>query len=329
MSSAHRIDVHQHVVPPFYAQALASHGGDPSGSITPDWSPQSALDFMDSQQIATGILSVSTPSVVGWTRTVRREMARRINEYTADLVADRPGRFGSFATLPLPDVDGAIEELGHALDTLHADGVVLMASYAGKYLGDPVFEPLWAELDRRRAVVFEHPGDTPGQPPLPPTAGVAPPMTDFPFETTRTGVQLVLNGVLDRYPRVRIILSHAGGFLPYASLRFAELARVFQPGAPSPDAILASLRRFYFDTALSSGPALPTLKAFAGPGHILFGTDSPYDHGVSAAFTATLDADDSLTADDQAAISYRNAQALFPRLAAGRAEDARAGHRDA
>jgi predicted TIM-barrel fold metal-dependent hydrolase len=211
-------------VPPFYAQALASHGGDPSGSVTPGWSPESALDFMDSQQIATGILSVSTPSVVGWAQGERREMARRINDYTADLVAGRPDR-------------------------------------------------------------------------------------------SRTGVQLVLNGILDRYPRVRIILSHAGGFLPYASLRFAELARVFQPDVPSPDAILASMRRFYFDTALSSGPALPTLKAFAGPGHILFGTDSPYDHGVSAAFTAALDADDSLTADNQAAISHRNAQALFPRLA--------------
>ena len=200
----------------------------------------SALDFMDSQQIATGILSVSTPSVVGWAQTERREMARRINEYTADLVADRPDRFGSFATLPLPDVGGAIEELGYALDTLHADGIVLMASYAGKYLGDPAFEPLWAELDRRHAIVFEHPGDTPGQPPLPPATGVAPPMTDFPFQTTRTGVQLVLNGILDRYPAVRIILSHAGGFLPYAALRFAELARVFQPDAPSPDAILAA-----------------------------------------------------------------------------------------
>src|SRR5580693_7773598 len=323
MSSAHRIDVHQHVVPAFYAQAPASHGGDPSGSLTPEWSPERAIAFMDSQQIATGILSVSTPSVAGWALDERRQMARRINEYTADLVAKQPDRFGSFATLPLPDIEGALVEAEYALGTLHADGVVLMASYAGKYLGDPAFEPLWAELDRRHAVVFEHPGDTPGQPPLPPAAGVAPPMTDFPFETTRTGVQLVLNGVLDRYPGVRIILSHAGGFLPYASLRFAELARVFQPEAPSPDAILASFRRFYFDTALSSGPALPTLKAFAGPGHILFGTDSPYDHGVSAAFTATLDADDSLTADDQAAISYRNAQALFPRLVPGRAEDAR------
>ena len=140
-------------------------------------------------------------------------------------------------------------------------------------------------------------------------------MANFPFETTRTAIQLVLNGVVDRYPGVRIILSHAGGFLPYASLRFAELAWVFNPAAPSPDALLAGFRHFYFDTALSSGAGPPTLKAFARPGHILFGTDSPYDHGVAAAFTAALDPSDSLTADDQASISHRNAQALFPRLA--------------
>jgi 6-methylsalicylate decarboxylase len=314
MSGTHRIDVHQHVVPAFYAEALVNHGGDPSGSATPSWSPDRAIAFMDCQQIATGILSVSTPSVVGWARDERRQMARRINEYTADLVARRPDRFGSFATLPLPDVDGALAEADYVLGTLHADGVVLMASYAGRYLGDPAFEPLWAELDRRHAVVFEHPGDTPGQPAMPPAAGVAPPMADFPFETTRTAIQLVLNGVVDRHPGARIILSHAGGFLPYASLRFAELARVFNPAAPGPEAIMASFRRFYFDTALSTGAALPTLKAFASPGHILFGTDSPYDHGVSAAFTAALDSSDSLTADDQAAISHRNAQALFPRL---------------
>jgi 6-methylsalicylate decarboxylase len=137
-------------------------------------------------------------------------------------------------------------------------------------------------------------------------------MADFPFETTRTALQLALNGVLDRYPSIRIILAHAGGFLPYASLRFAELARVFNPAAASPDALLASFRRFYFDTALSSGAALATLKAFARPDHIMFGTDSPYDHGVSASFTAALSTSDSLTADDQTASSHRNSQALFP-----------------
>ena len=140
-------------------------------------------------------------------------------------------------------------------------------------------------------------------------------MADFLFETTRTAIQLVLNGVVDRHPGVRVILSHAGGFLPYAALRFAQLARVFDPVAASADAILSSLRRFYFDTALSSGAALPALKAFASPGHILFGTDFPYDHDVSAAFTAALDTSESLTAEDHTAISHGSAQALFPRLA--------------
>jgi 6-methylsalicylate decarboxylase len=307
MSAPYRIDVHQHVVPPFYAKALPTHGGDPSGTITPQWSPESAIDFMDSQEIATGILSLTAPSVVRWEKSERREMARRVNEYTADLVAKRPDRFGNFATLPVPDVDGALRELEHALDTL------LLANYAGKYLGDTAFEPLWAELDRRQAVVFVHPG----QPPLPIVAGVAGPLVDYPFDTTRTAVQLVLNGVVDRYRGARIILAHAGGFLPYASHRFAELARVFRPDAANPAEILASFQRFYFDTALSSGPAaLPSLKAFAGSGRILFGSDFPYaPAGIGASFTAKLDAYDGLTADEHGAVSHGNARTLFPRLA--------------
>jgi aminocarboxymuconate-semialdehyde decarboxylase len=240
-------------------------------------------------------------------------MARRVNEYTADLVAKRPDRFGNFATLPVPDVDGALRELEHALDTLRADGVILLANYAGKYLGDTVFEPLWTELDRRHAVVFVHPG----QPPLPIVAGVAGPLVDYPFDTTRTAVQLVLNGIVDRYPGARIILAHAGGFLPYASHRFAALARVFRPDAAKPADILASFQRFYFDTALSSGPAaMPSLKAFAGSGRILFGSDFPYaPAGVAASFTANLDTYDGLTVDEHRAISHGNARTLFPRLA--------------
>jgi 6-methylsalicylate decarboxylase len=313
MSAPHRIDVHQHVVPPFYAKALPTHGGDPSGTVIPQWSPKSAIDFMDAQAIATGILSLTAPSVVRWDKSERREIARRVNEYTADLVAKRPDRFGNFATLPVPDVDGALRELEHALDTLRADGVILLANYAGKYLGDAAFEPLWAELDRRQAVVFVHPG----QPPLPTVAGVAGPLVDYPFDTTRTAVQLVLNGVVERYPGARIILAHAGGFLPYASHRFAELARVFRPDAAKPVDILASFQRFYFDTALSSSPAaLPSLKAFAENGHILFGTDFPFaPSDIVAYFTANLDAYESLTADEQTAISHGNAWTLFPRLA--------------
>src|SRR5258708_15211274 len=176
MSVPHRIDVHQHVVPPFWAKALPAHGGDPSGArsgdpsstVLPRWSPESAIEFMDSQEIATAILSLTSPRIVRWNKSERREMARRINDYTQGLVTKRPDRFGHFATLPLPDVDGAISGLEYALDTLRADGVILLGNYAEKYLGDAGFAPLWAEFARRQAGVFLHPGL-----PLPPAAARA------------------------------------------------------------------------------------------------------------------------------------------------------------
>jgi predicted TIM-barrel fold metal-dependent hydrolase len=127
----------------------------------------------------------------------------------------------------------------------------------------------------------------------------------------------VLNGIVDRYPGARIILAHAGGFVPYASHRFAELAHVFRPDAAKPSHVLASFQRYYFDTALSSSPAaLPSLKAFAEDGRILFGTDFPFAPvDVVASFTAKLDAYGGLTSDEHRAISHGNAWTLFPRLA--------------
>jgi len=319
MNSNHRIDVHQHAIPPFWANDLPYHGGDPSGPrsgdssgpVLPKWSPQQAINLMDSQEIETGILSLTAPGVVGWCDSERREMARRVNEYTAALVAWRPDRFGHFATVPLPDLDGAMSEIEYAFDSLQADGIILLGNYADKYLGDPFFLPLWEELDRREAVVFVHPGL-----PLPPATGIAGPLVDYPFATTRTAVQLVLNGVMDRFRRVRIILSHAGGFVPYASHRFAELARVFRPDAAEPVDILKSFQRFYFDTALSSSSAaLPTLTAFSENSHILFGTDYPFAPAdVAASFTTKLDAYEGITVDERIAINHSNAWKLFPRL---------------
>src|SRR5260370_7409888 len=132
MRLPHRIDVHQHVVPPFWAKALPTHGGDPSGMVIPQWSPESAIDFMDSQEIATGILSLTAPSIVGWNKSERREMARRVNEYTADLVAKRPDRFGNFATPPLPDVDGALRDLKYPLHTFRPARSILLSHYPPK-----------------------------------------------------------------------------------------------------------------------------------------------------------------------------------------------------
>lgn len=313
MSDYNRIDVHQHIVPPFWAEALPAHGGDPSGWSCPAWSVDSAIAFMDSQGISTGVVSLTAPGVKGWSGQEKRDLARKVNEYTADVVAKHPTRFGNFATLPLPDVDGSLAEIGYALDVLNADGVVLLSNYDGVYLGDPAFEPVWAELDRRHAVAFIHPT----MPPIAHMTGIPGPMLDYPFDTTRTAVQLVLNGVISRYPNVRIILSHAGGFLPYAALRVAEVAPLARDDVPSPNGLLDLLRTFYFDTALSSPSALPSLTAFAKPDRILFGSDFPYAPApVSAMFTAEQDASPVLSADQHASINRGNALPLFPRLAA-------------
>ncbi len=310
--STGRIDIHQHIVPPFWAVALSALGGDPSGWSSPAWTPENAIDFMDSQRIAMGILSLTAPGVTGWQGVARRDMARRVNEFGAEVMARRPDRFGGFATLPLPDMDGALRELEYAFDTLNADGVVLLSNYAGHYLGDPAFGPLWAELERRSAVVFIHPA----KPAIPIIEGIPGPIVDYPFDTTRTAVQLVLNGVITRCPRVEIILSHAGGFLPFAAHRFAELAPAARTDVPATAELLESFRSFYFDTALSSSPAsLLALHSFARPGHILYGSDFPYaPASVAASFTAKLDAFEDLSREARAAIDNGGARKLLPRL---------------
>jgi predicted TIM-barrel fold metal-dependent hydrolase len=303
--AAGRIDVHQHVVPPFWVDGLARRK---SVHRPPAWTPEGAIAFMDSREIGRGILSLTAPGISDWLEDEHRALARRVNEYTAAVASARPERFGSFATLPLPDIDAALDEVAYALDTLGADGVVLLSNYRDRYLGDPVFEPLWSELDRREAVVFIHPTRST----LRELSGIPAPFVDFPFDTTRTAVDMVLKGVLDRHARMRIILSHAGGFLPYAADRFAACASLM-PQAASVEALLATFRRFYFDTALSSSPfALPSLKAFADPGRIVFGSDYPYAPGGPAeSFTAMLDASPLLSDADRAAIDRGNATELF------------------
>nr|WTB08001.1 amidohydrolase family protein [Streptomyces antimycoticus] len=289
-----RIDVHQHIVPPLWAETLAAHGLDSGGWAIPAWSPTSALAMMDQQGIAAGVLSVTSPGIHLGSDAQARDLARAVNEYGADVVRDHAGRFGHFASVPLPDVDAALAETAHALDTLGADGVVLMSNAHGRYLGDPDFEPLWAELDRRGATVFVHPA----QPPMPLLPGTPAPLADYVFDTTRTALNLVLNGVMSRYPNLRVILSHGGGFLPYA------------------EDLLRDLKRFYFDTALSASPsALPALLAFAEPGHVLYGSDWPFaPQDAGTYYNHYLETYPDYAPGQAEAIDRGNAEALFPRL---------------
>jgi 6-methylsalicylate decarboxylase len=306
-----RIDVHQHLIPSLYRDALAKAGiAEAGGRALPDWSPESALELMDLLGTGTAILSVSTPGTGFLTDPAEAAgLARRLNDFSAALTAEHPDRFGWFATLPMPDVATSAEEAERALAELGADGVTLLANNQGAYLGADGQDALWRVLDEHGAVVFVHPADLPA----PAVDGIPPFAADFLLDTTRAAYLLVRNGVPRRYPNIRFILSHAGGFLPYASHRMA-VALASDTGR-SPLDILDDFRGFCFDTALSSSPAaLPTLLAFARPGHVLFGSDWPFAPSAAGQYFAN-GLESSVAPDTLAAVNRTNAEALFPRLA--------------
>jgi len=314
-AESQRIDVHHHVLPAEYVKAASRHGIHAGGDVPfPDWSLESTLELMDRCGIATAITSIAAPGVHFGDASEARDLARRCNELQARLVSDRPARFGMFASLPLPDVDGALAEIEYAFGTLKADGVVLLASLGERYLGDPAFEPVFAELDRRKAVLFVHPA-------IPATSqalklGLPGALVEFVFDTTRAVANLIFSGTLERHPDVKIILSHAGGTVPFLAWRLGAFGRMPALLAKAPQGALAYLKRLYYDTAMSANPhALASLRELVDPSHILFGSDHPYlpeplvqetAHGV-AAFQGFDDA-------ARRAVERSSALALFPRL---------------
>ena len=197
MSAApHRIDVHQHILPPFYRDALAASGiADAGGRALPEWGPDAALELMDLLGTATGIVSVSTPGTGFLNDTSEAsDLARRLNDYTAGIAAEHSGRLGYFATLPMPDIGAAAAEAARALDELAADGVVLLANNQGRYLGGAGQDELWRCLDERGAVVFVHPAELPA----PAVDGIPPFAADFLLDTTRAAYLLVRGGIVRR-----------------------------------------------------------------------------------------------------------------------------------
>jgi 6-methylsalicylate decarboxylase len=307
-----RIDTHHHVIPPEYRTVLQQRGLlEAGGRALPEWSVDASSQAMAELNVGTAILSVSTPGTAFLPSPAdAAALARDLNDYTADLAAARPERFGYFATIPLPHIEESITEAVRALDELGADGVILLANNAGTYVGEDGQDPLFAALDERSAVVFIHPGELPG----PQVPGIVPFAVDFLLDTTRAAYLLVRNGITTRYPNIRFILGHGGGFVPYASHRMA-ITLTAETGR-SPADLLDEFAGFYFDTALtSSAAALPTLLAFARPGHVTFGSDWPYAPTVAGKlFAAGLETYPALDAQTRGAIERANALALFPRL---------------
>jgi aminocarboxymuconate-semialdehyde decarboxylase len=206
------VDTHHHVLPDFFWRAT-NEGDSPVGGIAPaPWSPASALSFLDDAGIDVAVTSISTPGVHLGDDRAARALARRCNEFSANLIRDHPARFTGFACLPLPDTDGALEELAYALDTLELDGVVLFSNARGVYLGDRSLSPLFEELQRRRAVVFVHPNPSPD--PAAHGLGLPDSLIDFPADTSRAIAQLLYSNTFARTGDVNYIFSHAGGTVP-------------------------------------------------------------------------------------------------------------------
>ena len=311
----HRIDVHRHVLPAYWLEAVTRGGAKDAGGVAfPGWSVEESLAQMDRLGIAAAINSISEPMIQVADRDEARSLARRCNEDLARIVRNHPTRFGAFAVLPMPDVDASLEELAYAYDSLHVDGVSLLTSYDDRYLGHPRFERLVAELDRRQAVVFLHPTVAKASRAL--ELQVPGAVAEFVFDTTRTALDLIYSGAMERYPSVKFILPHAGGTLPFLSFRVDvadQLGPILLKKAPRGGN--AYLKRFYYETAVSaSRHALSALRELVPPSQILFGSDYPYltepiireeIRGIEAyPFDAAA----------RRAIDRDNGLALFPRL---------------
>ena len=310
------IDVHAHLLPDFYVQqATAAGHAHPDGmGGWPKWSVQTHLDLMDRNGIDTAMLSMSSPGVHFGDDKAARLLARRVNEYTAELTRDHPGRFGNFVSLPLPDVDGSLEEMAFAFDELDADGVALLTHTHGVYLGDQRLDPVFAELDRRRAVVFLHPTS-----PVcweQSALGRPRPMVEYIFDTARTVTDLVMAGVLTRHPNMQVIVPHCGGAVPVLADRINEFMRLFLPSEESPslDAV-QQLQGLYYDMAGTAFPRqVPALLELVGPDRVLFGSDYCWTPPPLAdAHIAAIDAAESpVEGSTWRSLTTANAKRLFP-----------------
>ncbi|MFD3310534.1 amidohydrolase family protein [Streptomyces sp. NPDC058694] len=290
------IDVHAHLLPDFYVQqATAAGHTHPDGMGSwPSWSVQAHLELMDRNGIETAMLSMSSPGVHFGDDKEARLLARRVNEYTAELTRDHPGRFGNFASVPLPDVDRALEEIAFAFDELSADGVALLTHTHGVYLGDRRLAPVFAELDCRRAVVFLHPTS-----PVcweQSALGRPRPMVEYIFDTARTVTDLIMAGVLTRHPNMQVIVPHCGGAIPVLADRINEFMGLFLP-EQEPLALDAvqQLRGLYYDMAGTAFPRqVPALLKLVDPDRALFGSDYCWTPSPLAdAHIAAIDAADS------------------------------------
>ena len=313
MSASRSIDVHAHHLPDVYREALLEHGHDhPDGfPYIPEWSAAEHVAAMDRLGISRSLLSISSPGVHLADEARTRDLARAVNDEGHRAVTDHPGRFGLFASLPLPDVDAAMAEIAYCCDHLEVTGFALLTNVGGTYLGDASFEPVFGELDRRGARVFLHPTSPPCWEHT--SLGRPRPMLEFLFDTTRAVVDLVLSGTIARHPRIEVLVPHGGATLPMVADRISVFSALVGAG-PEVD-VLRDLGRLHFDLAGYPLPRqLDALLTMTALEHLHYGSDYPFtpEPAVEASRARLADAGDP--AGSLLDVLRTNTERLFPDL---------------
>jgi 6-methylsalicylate decarboxylase len=309
------IDVHQHYIPPFYLSENRDRiAGSRGGQISPawlSWTPEQAIAAMDKQGVATAVLSLTSPGVWFGDPQAASKTARRVNEYATDLARVHPGRFGLFAAIPLPDTEASLREIEYALNVLKADGIGLLTSYGDKWLGDAGYEPVFEELNRRKAVVFVHPTTPMSCRAMLPD--VSPIMVEIPQDTTRAVTSLLFTGALAKFKDIHFIFAHAGGNVPMVLGRMHQYAPK-NIEEKVPNGIEYELKRLNYDIAGTAyRPAIAALTSLVPTTQILFGSDNPF---VPLADTAEGIMQLGFSANDLQRIGRDNALTLLPQFKA-------------
>jgi predicted TIM-barrel fold metal-dependent hydrolase len=310
-SSARRIDMHHHFAPPAWVTEVKGRPLLQPANTT--WTPAKSIEDMDRGGVAAAMVSITNPGLWFGDQAVTRRLARACNEYGAKLVQDHPTRFGLFAAVPMPDVEGTLAEIAYAYDTLKVDGIGLFTSYSDGWLGNPAYRPVMEELNRRKALVHVHPTAANCCRNLTYAPGVAPGSMEYGTDTTRAIVGVAFSGDSTRFPDIRFIWSHAGGTAPFLAGRIDVASGNAKDRMPN--GFIAELKKFYYDLAgASNRGAIASLLELVKPSQILFGTDFP-PGGTAAEYAKTLAGIGFFSPADLRAIDRDNAVRLIPRLA--------------
>src|SRR5712692_4915423 len=306
----HRIDVHHHFAPQVWVAEVKGRPLLQAANTT--WTPAKSIEDMDRGGVAASVISITNPGLWFGDKGVTTRLARACNEYAAKVVADYPNRFGFFAAMPLPDVEGTLKEIAYAYDTLKADGAGLFTSYGDTWLGNPAYRPVMEELNRRNAVVHVHPTAANCCRDLTYAPGVGPGSMEYGTDTTRAIMGVTFSGDAVRFPDIRFIWSHAGGTVPFLSGRIDGASR--SAADRLPNGFMHELKKFYYDLAGAANPgAVASLLKLVTTAQVLFGTDFP-PGGASLDVAKAVAALGFFSESDLRAIDRDNAVRLLPRL---------------